>query len=177
LQSRFLVHVDPTCDRFVVRDADSRLGAREAAAVNEWIASGRFLHLMADHIEHQAVNGGMWGGVGGKLVPNIQRAILQHAASPETKAYAAKNHDPDQHFLAKVILPACKNSTLRHDTFKQKQHPGSMPFPTPMNEREVPRFVGEVYSADDKPRENDWELIRDLYRQEAILDAVFTPIT
>ncbi len=37
---RLLVASDGTVDRFVVRDVDSSLGAREKAAVDEWIALG-----------------------------------------------------------------------------------------------------------------------------------------
>ena len=37
---RFLVAADEQVDRFIVRDSDSRLNARERLAVEEWIASG-----------------------------------------------------------------------------------------------------------------------------------------
>jgi hypothetical protein len=36
---RFLVGVDPTVDRYLVRDIDSRLNSRERIAVEEWINS------------------------------------------------------------------------------------------------------------------------------------------
>jgi hypothetical protein len=36
---RFLVAEDDAVDRYIVRDSDSRLNAREAAAVAEWMAS------------------------------------------------------------------------------------------------------------------------------------------
>ena len=36
---RFLVADDPSVDRFIVRDSDSRLNARDAFAVVDWIRS------------------------------------------------------------------------------------------------------------------------------------------
>jgi hypothetical protein len=45
---RFTVAADPTVDRFIVRDVDSRLNYRERLAVEEWIQSGRPIHIMRD---------------------------------------------------------------------------------------------------------------------------------
>ena len=41
---RFLVADDPAVERFIVRDADSRLNARDAIAVAEWCRSGIPVH-------------------------------------------------------------------------------------------------------------------------------------
>ena len=47
---------------FLSRDLDSRLNAREAAAVAEFLQSGAGVHIMRDHPAHAAVMmGGMWG--------------------------------------------------------------------------------------------------------------------
>ena len=37
---RFMVADDPSVDRFIVRDTDSRLNPRDRFAVEEWITSG-----------------------------------------------------------------------------------------------------------------------------------------
>ena len=42
---RFYVAADPSVDRYIVRDIDSRLNAREAFAVEEWIRSGGLSHI------------------------------------------------------------------------------------------------------------------------------------
>lgn len=172
MMARFLIHDSPDCDRFIIRDADSRLSAREAAAVREWIASGRNLHSQRDHPAHSSfpICGGMWGGVSGKLVRSMEGAIrswLQnHAAQYE-------GHDPDQRFLADVIYPACKQSRLEHDTFSRKFYPGSIPFPTERPHKilnrdwavvlelpkGIPYFVGEVFDAEDNFRTGDREMI------------------
>ena len=75
---RFLPAADPAVGRFVSRDADSRLGARERAAVREWELSGAPFHAMRDHPSQSAYNvsGGMWGGVGGS-VPDLRARVLR----------------------------------------------------------------------------------------------------
>jgi hypothetical protein len=46
-------------EAFASRDADSFIEPREVAAVNEWMRSGKFGHIMRDHPWHGAV---MLGG-------------------------------------------------------------------------------------------------------------------
>ncbi|KAF2366826.1 hypothetical protein FHG87_002431, partial [Trinorchestia longiramus] len=53
---------DEQVERFIVRDTDSKLSEREAAAVAEWEASRKPIHLMRDHPDHSVpVMGGMFG--------------------------------------------------------------------------------------------------------------------
>jgi hypothetical protein len=53
-----------------VRDADSVLNLRERLAVDDWLASGRWFHIMRDWWSHtDLVLAGMWGGVAGVLPP------------------------------------------------------------------------------------------------------------
>ena len=67
--SRFLVASDKTVDRYIVRDADSRLNARDSLAVQDWIESNMTLHSVRDHTNHcNGINGGMWGGT--STIPN-----------------------------------------------------------------------------------------------------------
>lgn len=59
---RFLVADDDRVDRYIVRDTDSRLNARDRLAVEEWIRSGTGFHIIRDHNCHcKDVSGGMWG--------------------------------------------------------------------------------------------------------------------
>ena len=46
---RFLVANDVTVDRFIVRDADSRLISRDATEVERWIQSGKAFQCIRDH--------------------------------------------------------------------------------------------------------------------------------
>ena len=61
---RFLAIDDAGVERFIVRDADSRLNRRERFAVEEWVRSGRAVHTIRDHPSHDRhLNGGLWGAV------------------------------------------------------------------------------------------------------------------
>eukprot|EP00607_Mallomonas_marina_P000885 CAMPEP_0182437496 /NCGR_PEP_ID=MMETSP1167-20130531/85083_1 /TAXON_ID=2988 /ORGANISM="Mallomonas Sp, Strain CCMP3275" /LENGTH=424 /DNA_ID=CAMNT_0024630437 /DNA_START=130 /DNA_END=1401 /DNA_ORIENTATION=- len=73
---RFMVGADNTVDRYIVRDVDSRLNARDRIAVEEWIQSKVPFHILRDHVNHcLPINGGMWGGVKGAL-PDLESMIL-----------------------------------------------------------------------------------------------------
>src|SRR5688572_18047014 len=50
--ARFLPASESDVDVFISRDCDSRLSAREAAAVEQWIKSPCLVHSMADHPYH-----------------------------------------------------------------------------------------------------------------------------
>merc|ERR1712018_1118233 len=60
---RFLPLLDQLVDVVLVRDLDSRLSAREAAAVTDWLNDTQFaVHVMRDHPSHSwPMLGGMWG--------------------------------------------------------------------------------------------------------------------
>ncbi|MDR0068730.1 tetratricopeptide repeat protein, partial [Acinetobacter sp. 11520] len=49
---RFLVMDDPTIKRFLIRDADSIVSHREKAAVDVWLKSDKWFHLMRDNYSH-----------------------------------------------------------------------------------------------------------------------------
>lgn len=57
---RFLAIDDS--DIVIFRDTDSRLTNRERVAVNEWLESGKPVHIMRDHPYHtEKILAGMWG--------------------------------------------------------------------------------------------------------------------
>ena len=65
LMWRFLVLEDDNVDRFLIRDADSLISRREVAAIEAWLQSDRFFHLMRDSFSHtELLLAGMWGGCG-----------------------------------------------------------------------------------------------------------------
>jgi hypothetical protein len=130
---RFLPVGEPDVEVMIVRDADSRLGAREAAAVEAWLASGRPFHIMRDHPWHEApILGGMWG---------VRRPLL---ADIEARVAAFNQRDrwqTDQEFLARVVFPEVAEVALVHDEIFDGR-----PFPTP---RQGLEFVGQVYDEKD----------------------------
>jgi len=132
---RFEAAADPDADAIVVRDTDSRLNAREGAAVDAWLASGADAHVMRDHPQHDApMLGGLWG---------VRRGVLP-AIGPAIQAYPRGDHwQIDQEFLAAVIAPRLRPRWLEHDEYF-----AGRPFPTPRRWRE---FVGQPFDERDRP--------------------------
>ena len=65
---RFMVADDPSVDRFIVRDTDSRLNARDRFAVEEWVRSNVSTHSIRDHPGHNyPLSGGLWGSTRGAI--------------------------------------------------------------------------------------------------------------
>lgn len=113
LMWRFLVLDDPSVDRFLVRDADSLVSAREAAAVEAWLASGAWFHLMRDYATHsELLLAGMWGGCSG-VVRELSANLLAFTRSPSWHA----GRVIDQQWLRRYVWPTAKHSVLAHDTF------------------------------------------------------------
>ncbi|NEN76635.1 hypothetical protein F9B74_10000 [Pelistega sp. NLN82] len=107
---RFLAIDDPSVARVIFRDADSVIGYREAAAVQEWIKSGKLFHHMRDTGSHtDLILAGMWGAIGG-AIPHIQEKINTFLA----QGYKIK-HFADQEFLGKYVWPYMYQSLYAHD--------------------------------------------------------------
>jgi hypothetical protein len=105
---RFEAAYDPAVEAFISRDCDSRLNPREAAAVAEWLESGKRLHTMRDHYEHIVpVLGGMWGC---RHWPEFGHLLAEWRK-------IGKMGD-DQDFLKEKIWPLVKeNDCIQHDRY------------------------------------------------------------
>lgn len=131
---RFLPAGDPQVETLIARDTDSRLNARERAAVQAWLASNRDFHVMRDHPHHCfPVLGGMWGVRNG-LLSNIRELI---DAFPSADRYGI-----DQEFLATVIAPIARPRWLEHDEYFVRKR-----FPTCRRGRQ---FVGQPFDEHDR---------------------------
>lgn len=120
---RFLVADDPAVGRFLVRDCDSVVGAREAAAVDAWMRSGKPFHAMRDWWTHtDLMFAGMWGGIAGML-PNFAAALADFLAlTPDGPNW-------DQRFLGWHVWSSVREQILVHDRLFNGQ--ATEPFPTP----------------------------------------------
>lgn len=132
---RFLAHDEPGVERFIVRDADSRLGSIERACVEEWILSGKSLHVIRDHPYHiQKVLGGTWGLVPGKI--KSLASLMQpfcHRLEP----------DYDQRFVSTVLWSLYKDDVLQHDSCLVAHEPNCLPLPA-VSGTDQWGFVGEI---------------------------------
>lgn len=108
---RFFIFADPTVQCFIIRDADSMLSYKEKSAVDAWIASGKWFHLMRDALEHsELILAGMWGGYNGVFhsIENLSQKFYS-----ELKVI---NKTIDQHFL-RTLYPTVAQSVLIHDNY------------------------------------------------------------
>ncbi len=134
------------CDYAVFRDCDSRISEREKLAVDEWINSGKSIHVMRDHPAHGipygnnqlGILGGMWG-IKNNVIPLID--MVESFALNKQLSYGS-----DQTFL-KSVYSIFENDRHVHDEFYEKK-----PFPI---KRINGRFIGERINIDEKPLTND----------------------
>jgi hypothetical protein len=146
---RFLINDDPDCERYLIRDTDSRICEREVIAVREWEKSGAPFHVVRDHPHHNvSILGGVWGSTKG-AVPNMLQLIKEWTG-------ALDGYDADQQFLRHKVWPLVKANALQHDTCHRDKFRGTVPFPAPLS-YDNPRFCCEVFDANDRPRSYDWE--------------------
>jgi hypothetical protein len=132
---RFCPATEPEVAVMVSRDTDSRLGAREKAAVDAWLASDRDFHTMRDHPWHNTpILGGMWGVRNGLLAD-----LRQQIDAFETGDF----WQVDQHFLNNIIAPRVCERWLEHDEYFARK-----PFPTRRRGRE---YVGQPFDENDRP--------------------------
>ena len=147
---RFFAADLPDCEYVIFRDADSRISLRESLAVDEWIKSGKSLHVMRDHPYHGipagnnqlGILGGMWG-IKSKTL-KITEMIYNFGQSK------VHNYGNDQTFL-KSVYSELEKDRCTHDEFFEKK-----PFPI---QREQGRFIGERISVDELPINDDWKKI------------------
>jgi hypothetical protein len=129
---RFLAASDQQADPILIRDCDSRLNPREAAAVADWLASGRKFHVMHDHPHHVdwPMLGGMWGVRGGVL-NDMERRIA---------AWGVWNTKPDDlKFLAERVWPDACHDLAHHSSVSTSSPAVSFPAHIPWT-----GFVGEI---------------------------------
>jgi hypothetical protein len=140
----------PDCEYVIFRDADSRFSLRESLAVDEWIKSGKSLHVMRDHPYHRipagnnqlGILGGMWG-IRAKSLP-ITEMIYKFSKSKE------HNYGNDQNFL-RTVYSVLESDRFTHDDFFEKK-----PFPI---QRESGRFIGERIDINENPLTEDYKIL------------------
>jgi hypothetical protein len=139
---RFFAHDESDCQYSIFRDADARLTEREKLAVDEWINSGKSIHVMRDHPAHRipygnsglGILGGMWGIKSG-IIP-LTDLIKRF---PKSKEFQYGN---DQTFL-KTIYSIFQDDRCTHDEFFENK-----PFPIQRNPGE---FIGSRIDHNDMP--------------------------
>ena len=142
---RYIVLQDPTVTRYLIRDADARLSQRDKHAVDEWIASGHYFHIVRDHPAHRPeIMGGLWGAVGGFIKSGMLDEFMSSAAEIQ--------FNEDQLFMRRFVWPNVRHNALTHDSYfcEEPKYKTAVwrPFPT---QRLSPRdFPGNKYGPDNE---------------------------
>nr|XP_027229553.1 uncharacterized protein LOC113821261 [Penaeus vannamei] len=125
---------DPTVAAFHCRDIDSYVLERDAAAVREWLESGKTYHAIHDHPGNIAVlMGGLWGGL------NKDLQLMRRLRDTMFNRTAIVRKSLDQKLLRAIVWPEIKHDLLDHASYPC-QHPElgpTAPLPT--------RRVGREY--------------------------------
>ena len=137
---RFLPASEDDVDVFISRDCDSRLGEREAAAVQEWLDGPRLVHSMGDHPHHfnpsHALMGGMFG-MKKYACPQMSELVEQFCLQyPDA-------WQCDQDFLKQHVFPLIAHKVHAFSDI----HPGCHRFPTPRDEDD---FIGAIIGPNEE---------------------------
>ncbi|MCX7377051.1 MAG: tetratricopeptide repeat protein [Alphaproteobacteria bacterium] len=132
---RFAVLSDPSVRRYLIRDADSLLTIKERVAVDAWLASQYYFHIMRDFYTHtDLILAGMWGGVGG-ILPNVDLLFNNR------RGWRTEGNHIDQDLLSETVWPSIRGNCLIHDSVFTGCL-GSVPFP-PYGELPPGHHIGQ----------------------------------
>lgn len=136
---------DENVDAVIFRDLDSRLSAREAGAVQQWLDSGKSFHIMRDHPCHiSLIMGGMWGVRGG-ILPGLHALLWifflrnMHLLFCPGGFWGAR--DFDQVFFNQMIYPMTRDDVVIHTDFVAYETENILPFPVARTRGE---YVGQA---------------------------------
>lgn len=136
---RFLAIDEPECDIMIVRDADSRIHARDRACIDDFLARpDKTLHIIRDHFNHEYyVLAGMYAIRKEFMNGKTMVSLIEEWSKSNTMSRFLD----DQDFLARYIY---KNTdALVHDRFGRFEDPAThAPFRVPIENN---LFVGQVH--------------------------------
>jgi len=143
---RFRAFDDDDCEVMFVRDADSRVHARDAACIEDFLASpAHILHIIRDHRFHTyPILAGMWGlRKNTNLLRSLTPLVEQWLTAHTSHAYLT-----DQHFLRTLLYPRLIALAMVHDRCHSFDPPTAtrVPFRIPI---EGSLFVGQVHKISD----------------------------
>jgi len=133
---RFFAIDEGAVDTMLVRDADSRIHARDRWSIRAWLDNPKKAHIIRDHPYHAAaIMGGMWGLKKG-LLSQSMRSIFESYRNHHKNA-----HGEDQYFLARVVYPLIYRDALFHACMRIQPTEFIVPIPFPVQNGE---FIGQA---------------------------------
>jgi len=138
---RFIAGFNPTYDAVIFRDADSRINRRDAKAVEEWLKTGKPIHIMRDHPANGTkfrISAGLWGARNGFIKkPEIREKYIDYFCDPNKNRWTI-----DEKFLFDAIYPLVNESnSVVHSDFKRFEK-WATGFPNGVESRKKDGFCG-----------------------------------
>ena len=149
---RFEAIDSPEVELMMSRDVDTQILIREVLAVDEWLKSGKLLHIMRDHPWHRYnIQGGMFG---------VLKSDITWIDKIELHCDKG-NYNYDQIFLSNIIYPLYKDNCMIHASFNKLEGPKvCRDFPMKLEDDDY-KFVGEyVYEDGSRNQTNTIEIKR-----------------
>ena len=138
---------DPSVDIWLSRDADSRLSAREAKIVDEWVKSDKTLHSIRDHRCHFGyMMGGLFGINNKFFYDRYKFKAVKEIIKELSGYYKERPYNVDQIFLNDNLWKLLKDDMMAHIS-----KDGRRVYPTDILIPSVPDFIGKQYRLNDFP--------------------------
>lgn len=139
----------PEVEIMCVRDADSRITARDAACIEDFVNSDKLFHIIRDHPNHHhCIMGGIWGVKKQFMNVNLQLVFKQWK-----QRNSATEFWNDMDFLRSTFYPHCIPHSMIHDELQQLEpQEYHTPFRIPLDNQKQ-HFIGQVYEFDSEGKE------------------------
>jgi hypothetical protein len=148
---RFLPILTQDFSHVVFRDADSRISLRELALIDQWISTGKTLHIIRDHPHHAfPILGGLWG---------VTSKVHSYPIPWDLMMDFPGNFGSDQLFLARYVYPVLKNDSFVHDAFFFLERHSVRPLQVHDNSG---AFVGESFNGSNQPSLEKRQVVLDI---------------
>lgn len=141
--------LDPNVKYLMSRDTDTRIQTREVMAVQEWVDSGKSLHIMRDHFQHYPkILGGMFG-----IKCNEELQEINWIDNIEEFYFQNGEEENDQHFLEQTLYKMYEKDRIIHDEIKLYEGDDCKKYPIPFERNG--NFVGcYIYEDDTGNKDN-----------------------
>ena len=129
---RFIPMGDSNVDIMCSRDLDSAIYPREEDAVRYWMSTGKTVHSMRDHPQHERpLMGGMWcyRSQNNRTKGKCRLQLMLQKAKKRNSQMEAEKED-DQDVLQTYLWPETRNDVIQHDAYLCNRFTGSIPFPS-----------------------------------------------
>jgi hypothetical protein len=141
---RFHAFSSPDVELVLVRDVDSRLNARDAASVNDFLSSGFDFHITVDHVGHKnfLITACCFAG---------KASALRDMSEKLLRFRGGNYHWNDQDFLALSVYPDIARSVLVHSSVHAPHLLApSKVAPFPFEKKSALDWVAVAVDADDQ---------------------------